>query len=172
MQHLGLNTDNFFKFLTTLSLIGTIYFFSFDVLFLEPYNNLVADYNLQKAQIAAEYGYLKGVSLDLTELVKDSLNDRTVEYFYYDSNDTSEFVTYYSSSGTPEKTKRRIDSLNLINKEYAKVLFKSIALSETQIALERNLDIKQWLFLFLGLICLITFLIAVSLWHKYRKEID
>jgi len=171
MESLGINTENIYKFICTISLLLTVYCFSFDTIILEPHNLKATEFNLQKAEIASELGYLKGVSLDLAEQIKDSTRFGEVKYFYY-SKDTTEFIRYYSSLNTTSTAKKVIDSLNKVNRDYGKFVFKSKAISDSQKILEENLNTGKWIFRSLGTLALISFLISLIIWYKNRKEFD
>ncbi len=106
LEQLGLLTDNFYKFLTSLSLIAFIYCSSFDLIILAPHNKLMTDNNIETAKLASECGYLKGVSLDLTTIIKDSIKNGNIEYFYNSKKDTSELITYYSTLGLLRKQRK------------------------------------------------------------------
>ncbi len=172
MNNIGLNTDNYYKFICTLSLIASIYFFSFDTLYLEPYNSKMTDINIQTAELASEIGYLKGLSLDFNQLVKDSIKNGYVEYFYFSKNDTIEKIKYYSNFNTSKRIKLIVDSLNKINRQYSKAVFKEKAISDTKRIIEKNNRIKQSIFVILGIISSLIFFYSLRKWYIYRKDID
>ena len=172
MSTIGINTDNFYKFICTISLAATIYCFSFDTIFLEPYNNKTTQLNLEKAELAAEIGYLKGVSSDLFEIIKDTIKYGEVTYFYYSKKDTSEFVKYYSNYKLTKETKLIIDSLNEVNRNYAKFRFKANAITQMQNASEKNYFRRELTFWVFGIISFVIFIWSLLKWFYERKEID
>jgi hypothetical protein len=108
----------------------------------------------------------------MTELIKDSVKNGTVGYYYHNKKDTSEIVMYYSNFKVAKPTQAVIDSLNKLNREYSKFLFRAKAITDYQRVLEKNIAINRWLFKFFGLISLIAFVFSLSKWHKYRIDLD
>ena len=168
---MGINTGNFYKFICTISLALMVYCFSFDTVFLEPYNAKAAELNIQKAELCAEDGYLRGKLLDLT--IPHIENLKTVEYFMFNhEKDTSEVAKYYSSSGLSDSLRIIIDSVNIMYRAYAKSHFKYDAILEYSKALKRNTKVMQWILSILGVCSLIAFIFSLSLWYNKRDIID
>ncbi|MCG8734721.1 hypothetical protein [Tenacibaculum finnmarkense] len=172
MNNIGINTDSFYKFIATLSLICTIYCLSFDKLYLEPNILKTTEFNLEKAELTAEIGYLKGLTLDLYSKCKDSIENGEIKYFYWNKKDTTEMVSYYSNLNVSETSKKIIDKLNETNREYAKCLFKAKAINDTQLAIEKNYILRELIFIFVGIISFIIFILSLIMWYKKREEID
>ena len=171
IENIGLLTDNFYKFLTSLSLIAFIYCFSFDTLFLAPHNKMMTENNLKTAKLSSQYGYLKGVSSDLTMFIKDSIKKNNYKYAYNLPNDTSKF-TYYSSILLHDQTKLLVDSLNTINQKLSECSFELKVYNHTIKTHQKNLKIKKWILTFGGSISFLIFLFGLSKWYHYRKLID
>ena len=172
LDNLSISTDNFYKFCTTLSLLSTIYFFSFKHLFLEPYNQRATLDNIEIANLSAEYGYLKGQSLDLTTSFDSLLKNGNVQYFYLTKKDTSNIIYYYSTWLLKGNNKTMVDSLNLVNQRFGKVEFKLKALRDTQKVLEENIILEGYISSLLGGISIAIFFTSLFKWYKIRDEID
>lgn len=172
IDKLGIVTDNFYKFLTTLSLVAFIYCSSFDTLFLSPYNEQIIKNNIETARLGAEKGYLTGLSKDLTTLIPDTLREKNIAYFYTDLKDTSDFVFYYCTLTQDSHTKQILDSLNRINKLLAQSTFTIKTIQDSNKTLENNIIVKGWLMNIFGVISLLTFLFGLNNWYKLRTVID
>jgi len=172
IDNIVISTDNFYKFLTTLSLLSFIYCSSFDTLFLSPYNNLIIENNIQSSKLGAERGYLKGISMDLTTLIPDSIAKRNIYYFHYNTKDTTEFCFYYCSINLDKYNKKNIDSLNLINKQLAEKIFILKTIEDANIVHEKNVKMRGWIMNIVAVVSLIIFLFGLYKWYKLRNKID
>lgn len=172
IDKLGLNTDNFYKFLTTLSLLAFIYCSSFDTLFLSPYNKLIIENNIQTSKLGAEEGYLKGVSKDLTTLVPDSIRKNNIAYFHYNYRDSTDLCYYYCSINLERYNKEIVDSLNLINKQLAEKIFIIKTIEDANLVHEKNIKVRGLIMNIVAIISLLIFLFGLCQWYILRKEID
>lgn len=172
LDKFGITTDNFYKFLTTLSLVTFIYSSSFDSLFLAPYNKQIIDNNIETSKLGAEKGFLTGISMDLTTQLPDSVKEHNIAYFYFNRKDTSDYGYYYCSLKIDSSTKQIVDSLNRTNKNLAEKIFLIKTIQDTNKTLENNIKVKEWIMNFVGAISLITFLIGLYKWYKLRETID
>jgi len=149
-----------------------MYFFSFDELYLKPFNSYMTSNNIERSKLSSEYGYLLGTSKDLTELVKDSIKYGFIEYYYRNRHDNSDHFRYYSTIGLETKIKSTVDSLNLINKALSAVHFKMKAVDDTNKVLEHNISIKRWISFILGITSCVSFFVSSYLWYLNRNVID
>lgn len=172
IEKIGISTDNFYKFLTTLSLVSFIYCSSFDTLFLNPYNKQVIENNIKTSQLGAEKGYLIGVSKDLTTQLPDSIKKNNLVYFHFNVKDTSDFSYYYCSINIDKSLKKIVDSLNLTNKKLAEKMFVIRTIEDANTVNEKNIKIRGFIMSALAIISFITFLIGLWKWYKLRNEID
>jgi hypothetical protein len=125
MPFVNIIPDSFYKFLTSLSLSLFIFSCSFNTIFIRPYNERVLKENIETANLTADEGYLKGVSLDLILILNDSIKSNGSLLYYNEdkAGDTSQVLRYYCTLGHSEQTKRLVDSLNLVNKSLARTSF-------------------------------------------------
>ena len=172
IDNLGIATDNFYKYLTTLSLVAFIYCSSFDTLFLYPYNKLMTEHNIELAKLDAERGYLSGVSEDLMLLIPDSVQDKRMRYAFIGSRDTSEIAYYYSSILLDSTTKKIVDSFNIIQKKWAEKTFIIGTIEEVNMEHEANVKSRYYIMLIFGIISFIFFCFGLFKWYSLRHKID
>jgi hypothetical protein len=172
MQNIGIDTNKFYKFTATVSLAVLIFCLSFDTIFLEPYNEKATDLNIQKAELASEIGYTLGLIKDLESGILDSTKNGYIEYFYYTNKDTSELIRYYSRLNNNFENQKNIDSLNKLNYQQAKNIFKDLVISNRQKVLETNIKVKQIFIFIIGFISICVFLLSMSRWYLERESID
>jgi hypothetical protein len=166
---LGINTDNFYKYITTLSLASTIYFFSFDQSHTIPLNKHMTNTNLSIAELAADIGFLKGEILDYKELKTDSYN--TIDYCYHHDNDSSEVISYFIQNNYA-LSNEEITKYNDINYEYAKRVFKLKVIKDSRKSIIKNYRIRTWAFMIFGTISFVIFITSLFFWYKNRNEFD
>ncbi len=173
IKGVGISTDNFFKFITTVSLLIVIYCVSFDTLFIQPHNNQIVKNNIITAELSAKYGYNSGLLLDLEAEIRDSINidDITdkLSYFYWDEKSKSESFRYYRTSGMEKNNKRLLDSLNLISSKTADYNFRLEAIESHNRAIEKSLKITRILITIIGIVFFIVMLWGLRKWYNLEK---
>ena len=172
LSQIGIFSDNFYKFLTSLSLIICLYCTSFDILFIRPHDALMEERNMQLARLSAEAGYLRGVSNDLTQLIEDSIKYGKDAYWYTGPQDTSIKIFYYSTADLDVKTKELADSLNLINWKLASANFQTTSLESAIHSSENQILYQYWISLIIEIISFIVFIFGLFKWYRFRKSID
>ena len=173
MNNIGIDTNNFYKFVCTTSLILSIYFFSCYSIYWDKYNDKIFNYNFQNIELICEKGYFDGISIDLTNLLKDSLTSINEYGCYYPAENATIISTgYYTTTNLNDTLKILTDSLNNVNKACISLEYKITELDHFLRNMERDFIVQRFLFVFLGFLFLITFFIGLVFWYKNKEKID
>ena len=173
IKGVGISTDNFFKFITTVSLLIVIYCVSFDTLFMQPHNNQIVRNNIMTAELSAKYGYSTGLLLDLEAEIRDSINMSEItdklEYYYWDDKSKSESFRYYRTTGMDRISKKLLDSLNNINSRTAGYNFRLEAIESHNRVIEKSIGITKALITIIGIAFFIIMLWGLTRWYNLEK---
>jgi len=166
------NTNHFWKFLCTTSLVCLIYFASFETIFLIPHNDKVRQMKFEHANLKPEQEYYRELSKELYEQVKDYCDSHIITSMV-EKSDTMTFVCYYfKRSNLDNEYKAKIDSLNKVSMLYAKTLLKIDAINSSYLLLRRNIVIRECVSYALGILSSFVFFFSLLQWYRQRWTID
>lgn len=178
LDKIALLSDNFYKFLTSLSLIVVLYCASFSELFIGPYNNEIFEQKKELSRITAHRWMLEGVKKDLLAQLGDTTS---MQYFYYftsygdtlnQQDSALQRNKYYYTKDLDSMRKRIVDSLNKVT--YQILLGKSdINTYDSHLYhVYKNISIREITIWVLGILAFITFIFGMAIWKRRQNQID
>lgn len=125
MESLQIPTDNIFKFLTVLSLAGSILFGKLSYDSLNDYNSKAFEIEDKKGEYISELAYLN--ALDTVNKIK-GFRATSVTYYYTYDKDQQHGSQYYYNDGkdTSKAFQEQLTEYNAINKKMAALKTKQL----------------------------------------------
>lgn len=176
LPSLGLNADNFYKFLTTLSLIVCVYCLSFPELFIKSFNDSNVDRKKQQIELIAERGFIDAQRHDIVQRIDTSGRQFHIYSIVRRSHKRNEVLPadtayYYQSRLSDDSlTRALLDSLNRLS--YRRLQANAIfELYGVHIVNENNNNnIREGIYWVLGGIAFITFIFGMIKWSKLKDN--
>ncbi|MDN3658934.1 hypothetical protein QWZ08_25040 [Ferruginibacter paludis] len=177
-EKLALLSDNFNKYLTSLSLIAVIYAASFSEFFIRPYNQEIFEEKKELSRITAHRWKLDQVRQDLLTQLGDT---SIIEHRYYFTTSVDTVVSkdsalqankYFFTAKLDSAKKPIVDSLN---KVYYEILIDKSDISsynEHFAHLHTNILIREKSMWAIGFFGFVLFIYGMFVWYRAQKNAD